>query len=159
MNALWWEEQIKICTVVRISYFESFFDWKLIGAFLYKNSAISQIEVMLYFRVVFFKMINDVEYAPGEKASCPSGKCIRAGVNIQSGTLTDSDCYNRFILETSYVHSAEVSTNLGSFKVNLVCFIDALVYNVNFLSTIGKSQRCQWCFAGNNSPSSRGEWE
>lgn len=64
---------------------------------------------MLYFRVVFFKMLNDVEYASGEKASCPSGKCVRAGVNIQSGTLTDSDCYDRFILETSYVHAAEVS--------------------------------------------------
>lgn len=53
-------------------------------------------------------MLNDVEYATGEKASCPSGKCVRAGVNIQSGTLTDSDCYDRFILETSYVHAAEV---------------------------------------------------
>uniref|UniRef100_K1PJF5 Transmembrane protein 2 n=1 Tax=Magallana gigas TaxID=29159 RepID=K1PJF5_MAGGI len=59
--------------------------------------------------VLFFKMINDVEYTTGEKASCPSGKCVRFGVTILSGTLTDSDCYDRFILETSYVHAAEGS--------------------------------------------------
>ncbi|XP_022330330.2 cell surface hyaluronidase CEMIP2-like [Crassostrea virginica] len=57
--------------------------------------------------VLFFKMVNDVEYAAGEKGSCPSGKCVRAWIKVQSGTLTDSDCYDRFIQEPSYLQAAE----------------------------------------------------
>lgn len=86
-------------------------------------------------------MLNDVEYATGEKASCPSGKCVRAGVNIQSGTLTDSDCYDRFILETSYVHAAEVSLTMKSFHfivhVNLFNIID-LYISMECISVINR---------------------
>ena len=79
-------------------------------------------------------MVNDVEYAAGEKGSCPSGKCVRAWIKVQSGTLTDSDCYDRFIQEPSYLQAAEVS---------LHCKPSIFHWRQIFASEI----RCQFVFA------------
>lgn len=57
--------------------------------------------------VIFFKLVNDVEYGSDERTSCPSGQCVSVRVKIQSGTLTEGDCYKRFIQEPSYIQAGQ----------------------------------------------------
>lgn len=61
-----------------------------------------------HYRVIFFKLVNDVEYGSDERTSCPSGQCVSVRVKIQSGTLKEGDCYNRFIQEPSYIQAGQV---------------------------------------------------
>ncbi|XP_062611584.1 protein DDB_G0287365-like [Saccostrea cucullata] len=51
--------------------------------------------------VIFFKMVNDVDFAEGEMSSCPSKHCPFAFIRIDSGSMTDSDCSSRFFSQTS----------------------------------------------------------
>ncbi|XP_061186958.1 cell migration-inducing and hyaluronan-binding protein-like [Saccostrea echinata] len=63
---------------------------------------------------IFFKMIHVVDYAPGEKASCPSGHCPRILVRIVSGNMADTDCSSRFFAEPFYQYSEKGSPTVDN---------------------------------------------